>query len=235
MSCVLCVSTCPWVGLYVFLSVVSYILRGILLTRLGWSVSLNPFRPPNSLPILTSSNFVPVKGFPVVTASTSLGWSVSLARLLLGIVSYIETPVFPLFNLRHPRDFEPTTCRRGTLCFRYSICMLSVFLSVSCVAGEYFCVLPVSFCLMFLSVLLVSSVFLHVCFCLVAYVVMSAVYVYLVYFYASYLCLSRITSVGISLFMSFCAWLCLIVRLCFPPFASTILSLPPTALDLRMQ
>ena len=30
-------------------------------------------------------------------------------------VTYIGTPVLPLFNLRHPLDFKPTTSRRGTL------------------------------------------------------------------------------------------------------------------------
>ena len=34
----------------------------------------------------------------------------NLARLM-----YTETLVFPLFSLRHPRDFKSIACRRGTL------------------------------------------------------------------------------------------------------------------------
>ena len=33
----------------------------------------------------------------------------------LATLTYMRTPLFPLFNLRQPRDFKPTTSRRGTL------------------------------------------------------------------------------------------------------------------------
>ena len=34
----------------------------------------------------------------------------------LATPTYIGTPVFPLFSLRHPRDFKPYTSRRETPC-----------------------------------------------------------------------------------------------------------------------
>ena len=56
-------------------------------------------------------NFNSIRADSSGTTSSSSGTT----PVNLGTLTYIGTPVFPPFNLRHPRDFKSNTSRRGTL------------------------------------------------------------------------------------------------------------------------